>query len=63
MATIFAYLFYGYLLIGLLFGLWFVFKGVGKVDSTTTSAGFGLRLLWLPGSIAMWPFLLRKTIS
>lgn len=63
MATIIAYLFYGYLLIGLLFGLWFVFKGVGKVDTATKSASWGLRLLWLPGSMAMWPVLLRKIIS
>jgi len=63
MATIFAYLFYAYLLIGLLFGLWFVFKGVGKLDAASTSAGWGLRLLWLPGSIAMWPILIQKAFG
>ena len=63
MATLFAYLFYGYLLTGLLFGLWFVFKGVENIDTVTKSAGWGLRLLWLPGSVAMWPVLLRKTLG
>ena len=63
MVLIFSYLFYSYLLIGLLIGLWFVFKGVGKIDAATKSASWGLRLLWLPGSIAMWPLLLRKIIG
>jgi len=32
MAEIFVYSFYAYLVISLLFGLWFIFKGIQKID-------------------------------
>ena len=59
-AQIFVYAFYLYLLIGLLFGIWFVFKGVQKIDAGMEGAKWNLRLLLLPGSIALWFVLLRK---
>ena len=63
MINVFSYLIYGYLFIGLFYGIWFITKGIGKVDKAANSSGWGLRLLWLPGSIAMWPFLLKKSFS
>ncbi|MEL6356350.1 MAG: hypothetical protein AAFQ37_05375 [Bacteroidota bacterium] len=55
-----AILFYIYLLIGLLFGLWFVFLGVQRLDSGMNGAKWTMRLLLLPGAIGLWPVLLRK---
>lgn len=60
---LFVYLFYAYLLIGLVFGLWFVFKGVQQIDSGMEGAKWNLRLLLLPGSIALWVILLRKYLK
>lgn len=56
----FIYFFYAYLGIGFLFGLWFVFVGVNRLDPTAESAHWFTRLLFLPGSILLWPILLQK---
>jgi len=58
---IIAYIFYLYLLLGLLFGLWFVFRGASRVDPNMKEAGWILRLLLLPGTIGLWPILYLKT--
>jgi uncharacterized membrane protein HdeD (DUF308 family) len=63
MAEIFVYTFYTYLVIGFLFGLWFAFKGVQKIDTGMNEAKWNLRLLILPGSIALWPIMLRKYLK
>ena len=52
-----------YFLVGLLFGLWFVNKGAGQIDEGAAAAGWGLKLLWLPGSMALWPVLLRRILQ
>ena len=62
-ASIFVNLFYGYLLIGFLFALWFIFAGVQKMDNGMANANIGLRLLLLPGSIALWPIMLGKYLK
>lgn len=49
-----------YLSGGLLFGLAFVAKGVSQVDSATRGTSVTFRLLILPGTMALWPFLARK---
>ncbi|MEZ4775532.1 MAG: hypothetical protein R3D00_20270 [Bacteroidia bacterium] len=49
-----------YLLVGVLFGLFFVFRGVQKTDPGAEGTGLGFRLLILPGAIALWPVLLGK---
>lgn len=56
--TILIYLFYAYLLLGLIFGLWFVFRGVQKMDAGMESAPWKLRLMLLPGAMAFWLVLL-----
>ncbi len=63
MAQIFAYAFYLYLLIGLLFAIWFTFRGVAKVDTAMKEASWKVRLLLLPGSMALWPVLLNKYLK
>lgn len=59
-ATIAVYIFYGYVSLGLLFAIAFVWRGVQKVDQQAAGTGFAFRCLILPGSIAFWPLLLRR---
>jgi hypothetical protein len=47
---------------GLLFGLAFVFAGVGRIDPVAAGSGIGFRLLILPGAAALWPLLLVKWV-
>lgn len=49
-----------YFAIGLLFGLFFIFGGAGKVDPLMKESKWTVRLLLFPGCIAVWPFLLLK---
>jgi hypothetical protein len=46
-----------YLAIGLLFALAFAARGVERVDSAARGAGWGFRVLILPGAAALWPWL------
>ena len=46
-----------YLACGLLFGAAFVTAGVGRLDPGARGTSVGFRLLILPGSAALWPFL------
>lgn len=55
--------FYTYLSVGLLFGLWFIFKGIYKIDSGANGTSIGFRLLIFPGAIILWPVLLRKYLK
>jgi hypothetical protein len=49
-----------YLAIGLAFALWFLWSGVDRVDASARRGTPGFRLLILPGSVALWPLLLRR---
>jgi hypothetical protein len=46
-----------YLVIGVLFALIFVTIGVSRLDPAARGAGFGFRLLIVPGAAALWPVL------
>ncbi|HVS64814.1 MAG TPA: hypothetical protein VMT85_15065 [Thermoanaerobaculia bacterium] len=54
-----------YALIGVVFALAFVFAGLAAVDPAARGAPVGFRLLILPASAALWPWLalrwLRRT--
>jgi hypothetical protein len=52
-----------YVAIGLIFGLFFISKGVGKIDEDAVGVGWGFRFLILPGSMALWPVLLIKIFT
>ncbi len=52
-----------YLGLGLLFAVPFVWVGAGRVDSNAAGGTLGFRLLILPGSILLWPLLLRRWIG
>lgn len=49
-----------YLATGLLFAVWFVGFGVGRVDPVARGAGIWFRVLIVPGCAALWPLLLVK---
>ena len=52
-----------YFMIGLLFGLYFIFLGATKIDPQMRDSKKSVRLLVFPGVIATWPFLLKKLIK
>ena len=47
----------GYVLIGLLFALYFVTRGVR--NEPITGKSLRLRLMLIPGALLLWPFLLK----
>ncbi len=49
-----------YLGLGLLFALFFVTKGAGKIDPTAKAGTPGFRLLIIPGTMAFWPLLAKR---
>jgi len=53
-------LFYGYLALGAVFGVYFVSWGAARLDPEARGLPFLLRLMLLPASVALWPVLLRK---
>jgi len=62
-AIIFSWVFLIYMMIGFLFALWFVTKGVGQMDEVAQEVSWWFRLFILPGSMALWPILLIKWLK
>lgn len=52
-----------YVVIGLAFGLCFIFKGIGTVDPAAKGGPLVFRLLILPGMVGLWPMMLKKWLS
>lgn len=52
-----------YLLLGLLFTIPFIIKGVTTVDEGAHASSWGFRVIIIPGTIIFWPFLLKKWIA
>ena len=52
-----------YLLLGVLFAIAFLVKGIAKVDPATKGSGFFFKLLIFPGIVFFWLFLLSKWIK
>lgn len=46
-----------YAAVGVLFAVWFVLRGAGRLDPVARSAPLRVRLLLAPGAIAVWPAL------
>lgn len=46
-----------YYLIGLPFGIAFTLKGCKSIEPAAVGSGFGFRLMILPASIGLWPYL------
>jgi len=53
----------GYAILGVLFGIAFVTIGIDRVDPVAKGAGFGFRLIILPGVAGLWPMLLLRWIE
>jgi len=58
---IFSTIFYIYLAIGFLFSIFFFLKKIKKIDPIAGQASLFTKLVWLPGAIFLWPFLLKKS--
>jgi hypothetical protein len=52
-----------YLVLGLLYGLYFISFGAGVMVPAARGAGLGFRLMILPGAIMFWPVLLARLIK
>lgn len=52
-----------YAAMGLIFAVFFVCFGVGRIDASAKGAPIFFRLLILPGAAALWPVLLRRWLS
>ena len=46
-----------YALLGLVFGVVFIARGVGVIDPEAREGSLGFRLIILPGCVALWPLL------
>ncbi|HSM17664.1 MAG TPA: hypothetical protein VK845_11795 [Gemmatimonadales bacterium] len=49
-----------YAIAGFIFAIPFVIRGVGRIDPVARSGTIGFRILIIPGTIALWPLLLRR---
>lgn len=49
-----------YAAIGIAFGILFVAAVVHRIDPVARGAGFGFRLVILPGAAGLWPLLLIR---
>jgi hypothetical protein len=56
-------LFEGYALLGILFAVIFLSRGITDVDPKTASAPKSLRFLILPGVVAFWPLFARRWLA
>ena len=61
--NIFLLLLAAYVIIGLLFAVYFFFKGAAKIDPLINDSSWKVRLLLIPGAIATWIFLLPKLMK
>jgi len=57
------YLAIAYWAVGVVFGTAFILRGAARVDPAAKGAGWGFRLLILPGVAALWPLLLRRWLK
>jgi membrane protein implicated in regulation of membrane protease activity len=48
---------------GFLFAIPFVLKGVKLIDPHAAHGSWGFRLLIFPGTLALWPLLLRRWLK
>lgn len=56
------WLFYGYMALGALFAIYFVWHGAARLDEAARGISWKTRVLFFPGATALWPVLLRKCL-
>lgn len=49
-----------YLLVSFAAAVWFAARGVDRLDEKARGAGWGFRLLLIPGAMVFWPLLLGR---
>ena len=56
-------MFYGlaYLITGMVFALFFVTRGVDRIDPA--AGGWAFRLIIFPGAVALWPVLAARMLA
>ena len=52
-----------YILIGVLFALAFVVKGVNRLEPSAAEGSRGFRVLIFPGAVALWPLLAKRWLT
>lgn len=52
-----------YAVVGIAFGAWFVTRGVMRLDPTVRPTPWSFRLLILPASAALWPYLATRLLK
>jgi hypothetical protein len=52
----------GYAIAGVFFAIYFGGAGAGRIDSDAKEAPLGVRLILMPGAVALWPLLLPRVI-
>jgi hypothetical protein len=52
-----------YLIAGFVFALWFAFRLVDHFDEQAKGASVGFRMLIIPGTVLLWPYLLRMYLK
>ena len=63
MAAIFLIALGAYLACGLLFAIPFALVGVRRIDPHAAHGSWGFRFLIIPGTLALWPLLLKRWAS
>ena len=61
-ARVIAQIVAAYLAAGLVFALPFAFRWAGRLDAAARSGTLGFRLLILPGSMLLWPWLAARLL-
>jgi bacteriorhodopsin len=61
--AVFVFTFYAYFLIGAAFAVWFLVVGVNRLDENMQESPRSVRFLLFPGSVLLWPVLLKKCIN
>jgi len=62
-AALFLLIFGAYLACGFVFAVVFALVGVKKIDPHAEHGSWGFRILIVPGTLALWPVLLRRWLS
>ncbi len=51
-----------YAAVGVVFALLFVTRGVNRIDPIARESTWGFRVMIFPGSVALWPLLLKRWV-
>ncbi len=57
------YLLYLYIALGIIIALWFAFFKVHYLDHNAKDTSLFFRLMILPGSIILWPYIIYKNLK